>query len=793
MAALQRLCVSTSPFINNMKRSFLFAVLLLAVLAAGRAQCPDFTDLTGPGVACWADNDVIGSSHGPSPGRYAVITQPGMDPYTGYQLPMLPPGDSAVVRIGNDQGGHQHEGIDYTFVVDPDHPVVTIKFAFVLQNFGNISTQEGSFPSFSISILHPLYENDYFAESIGICGYFNDALYGGYTVTGNVMWRPWATMTVDLSGYAGQLIRLRFITHDGLNGNPSSFSYAYFTFSCMSDRLSVVGCDGQHVTLAAPDGYANYLWNNGSTTSTSTYSLQDNLDVSCRVSSDFGCGYTFHLSSVEGLSMSNGGMWYDTVCQGNSYNGHGFDLPPQPTPGVFTFSRAVLDSTDCLSATIYKLHLFVKQRNVYYYGTACEGADFDQYGFHYTNLQAGTIVDSLPLTNDNGCVPAYKYLRLTVTPSYANSGELFGDTYVCDKTANTYTLNFPGPIFQYQWNVPVGVTNFTDIPGQSALLYFTEEAPNPAIISVTGSSPCGSHTLTKTVYHTPSYHLVYEDTACTGESYDGHGIQTSVLDNPGLYYISHNGTTVDGCDSNVMVRLWVGATPELSTLAQPTEICVGDSTTVHALGEGASFQIVLALEAEVKPGDILCTDNSIVKSTDWPAPDKTAKGVVFYVDSSGLHGWAVALQDLPSYESNNTIRWSYNGVMMGTVSYETIRSAMSDQNGYAITQLLSQYNLQYPHLYLNQATTIFLTDDESAAGWYLPTIRQLYILFCEKGPVNSSLQTTGSILWSYEGLTSKYWSSTERSNKAWCMNYSGTASTALKTFTDAHARFVCDF
>ena len=119
---------------------------------------------------------------------------------------------------------------------------------------------------------------------------------------------------------------------------------------------------------------------------------------------------------------------------------------------------------------------------------------------------------------------------------------------------------------------------------------------------------------------------------------------------------------------------------------------------------------------------------------------------------------------------------------------------MSDLNGLAITQLLSQYNLQYPHLYLGNATTIFLTADELAAGWYVPTIRQLYIMFCEKGQVNASLQLVGSTLYNYvDGASSRYWSSTEMSaNKTWCLDYAGTASTTIKMF-DARVRFVCDF
>lgn len=774
-----------------MKRPLFFTVCLLAVLAAGRAQCPDFTNLTGPGVACWADNDVPSTNHGPIPGRYEVITQQGMDPYTGYQLPILPPGENTVVKLGNDLGGHQTEVIDYNFVVDPEYAVVTVKFAFVIQNFGNMTPQQC--PTFSVFFLQPANDNPLESESVYPCGVyaFNDLEYrvDGLHVSGNVIWSQWTTINVDLSEYAGQTVRVRFLTHDGAAGNSASFCYAYFTATCMSDSLSVVGCDGGHVTLAAPDGYANYLWNNGSTTSTSTYTLQDNLDVSCHVASDLGlgCNLTFNINSIEGVTMINGETWYDTICQGDSYSGHGFDLSPQQTPGVFTFSRTVLDSANCLSGTLYKLRLTVLQRNVYYYETACEGMDFDQYGFHYTNLQAGTIRDSLPLTTENGCTPAYKHLQLTVIPSLANSGELFGDTYVCDGTANTYTLIFPEPIFQYQWNIPDGVTNYTNDHGASVLLNFTEDAPNPAIISVTGNNVCGSHTMTKTVFHSPSYHLVYVDTACTGEQYDGYGIQTPVLDDPGLHYLSLNGTTVNGCDSNVMVRLVVSPTPTVTTLAQPEVVCAGDNATIHALGENASFNLVPE-PLTIVPGDILCTDMTIAKPTFWPVPGKTARGVIFFVDTTGQHGWAVNLTDQGTH-----CRWGILDNLSGEPPslYDYTRAALMDLNGYANTYFL---RINASEWQPNVPIGIFAEVDFDN-GWYIPALGQLRILYEEKHVVNAALQAVGGTTlfnttndW-YTTVT-KYWSSTLKiltgstsldHPTAWLINSSGQIQSLISS------------
>ena len=757
-----------------MKRILLAILSVLVAITSGLAQCPDFTDLNAPGVACWTGNDVIGSSNGPIPGRYAVVTQQGMDPYTGYQLPILPPGESAVVKLGNDQGGMQLEGIDYDFVVDPDYPILTIKYAFVLQNYGDISS---GCPSFDIYVLQPDSENHLMSQSIYPCGQFafnNLQYHDEVHVTGTVIWRQWTTICIDVSDYVGQQIRVRFVTYDGMH-NLSTFAYAYFTASCMSDHLTVVGCDGENVILSAPEGFDHYEWNNGATTQTTSYPINEGLDVACTLISAHGCLPIMGHENIEGLTITQGASYYDTICEGESYQAHGFNLPQQNTPGFFTFTRISLNPNDCLSGTLYKLHLTVRQRDIHYYDHVCEGADYDQYGFHYTNLETGILTDSLPLTNDNGCSPAYKYLHLTVDPSLANSGELFGETVVCDHEVYTYTLNYPGVLSQYQWIIPEGVTNFSSYPGETVLLYFTENAPNPVVISVTATDGCGDHTLSKAIYHNPSYYYSYQDTVCTGDIYNNHGIQTALLDSAGIYYLSSHNTTVTGCDSNVTVRLWVGSTPTVSTLAQPEAICEGQSTVIHAIGENASFNMLIPLD--IIPGDILCTDNTIEKPENFSTSGKTAKGVVFYVDTTGEHGWAVHLQNHGCHEywlhdvSTTTI------IYANLTQYHTSREALSDLNGLLNTQIIRSIDPSYS----------FSGDVNSE--WYVPAIGQLRILDEERDVINTSLQIAGGVplfetTTDWTTTVTKYWSSTicdatsssfphYNNRTAWYLNSSG--------------------
>ena len=53
-------------------------------------------------------------------------------------------------------------------------------------------------------------------------------------------------------------------------------------------------------------------------------------------------------------------------------------------------------------------------------------------------------------------------------------------------------------------------------------------------------------------------------------------------------------------------------------------------------------------QERVHVGDIYCTDNTTVSPENFATSGKTALGVVFFVDNSQQHGWALALNDAGS-------------------------------------------------------------------------------------------------------------------------------------------------
>lgn len=163
---------------------------------------------------------------------------------------------------------------------------------------------------------------------------------------------------------------------------------------------------------------------------------------------------------------------------------------------------------------------------------------------------------------------------------------------------------------------------------------------------------------------------------------------------------------------------------------------------------------VPTLNAQVHVGDILCEGNAIVSPANYPSSGATAIGVVFYVDNTGQHGWAVALQDAGYY------KWGSGDTPLP--NYTTKRQAIYDLDGYENTRIVRQHSTDHPAFYA--------VDFEN--GWYVPAIGQLNYLYGSLVEVNKSLAVAGGTLFGNGSWI--YWSSTEYSSTSpWGLNYSG--------------------
>lgn len=162
----------------------------------------------------------------------------------------------------------------------------------------------------------------------------------------------------------------------------------------------------------------------------------------------------------------------------------------------------------------------------------------------------------------------------------------------------------------------------------------------------------------------------------------------------------------------------------------------------------------------VNIGDILCTDGSIIAPEAYASSGRTAKGIVFYVDETNLHGWAVHLQ----YQGS--LLWSTERQdIPGLNNFLRFRDAITDFDGYENTRVIRAAGnaAWYP------AAWAVDFDD----GWYLPAAGQIRYLYGYIPEINNSIGIVGG-----EPFTLSddwwLWASTEGGPEdAWDINYNG--------------------
>lgn len=172
------------------------------------------------------------------------------------------------------------------------------------------------------------------------------------------------------------------------------------------------------------------------------------------------------------------------------------------------------------------------------------------------------------------------------------------------------------------------------------------------------------------------------------------------------------------------------------------------------------FVSLLSFGQSVRIGDILCVqenDTVIVHIEDY---DSGAIGVVFYVDETGQHGWALH----PEIQAQG-IYWSYeNELPWGLTGWQSQREAVYDLDGYENTEFLRAAS-QNDH---NKYPGAWVVDYEH--GWYWPSIGQLNILYGSALIVNNSLKQIGGLVMQGKWY---YWSSSVYGFNNDCALYHG--------------------
>ncbi|MFA6273953.1 MAG: PKD domain-containing protein [Candidatus Paceibacterota bacterium] len=302
----------------NFKRCLFLLIIAFVVQVYSQSSCPN-SDFESGTLDGWQGQ--IGSccpiSTSPSGivnGRHTIMSGTGTDPNTCDMIHVVSPGGLYSARVGNEMVGGEAETLSYTITVTPSSSLFIYKYAVVLQDPGHDPSEQ---PRFQVRVLDS-------------AGNLIDPTCGQYTVVagaglagfqtcpnsnGDVRYRDWTTVGLNLSAYMGQTITVEFETGDCDPG--AHFGYAYVDAYCSPLQIGATFCSGSFAAeLTAPIGFS-YLWNTGETTQTILVtSPAAGLNYSCVLTSVTGCTVT--ISTTLQLEDPTADFTITNTCYNNA-------------------------------------------------------------------------------------------------------------------------------------------------------------------------------------------------------------------------------------------------------------------------------------------------------------------------------------------------------------------------------------------------------------------------------------------------------------------------------------------
>jgi gliding motility-associated-like protein len=251
----------------NLKSFFFSLLLLFTAQIYSQSSCPnsDFESGTFSGwqgrtgaccpIATFPSRIV--------PGVHTIMSGTGTDPNTCDVVHVVAPGGTFSARLGNEEVGAQAEALSYRITVTPSSLLFIYRYAVVLQDFGHAEEEQ---PRFQVRVL------DATGQLIDpVCGEYaviaRDGLTGFQTCPhpdGDVRYRDWTTVGLNLSDYLGQTLTIEFETGDCQHGGH--FGYAYIDAYCSPLSIGSTYCSNATAAeLTAPVGF-NYVWSTGAST-----------------------------------------------------------------------------------------------------------------------------------------------------------------------------------------------------------------------------------------------------------------------------------------------------------------------------------------------------------------------------------------------------------------------------------------------------------------------------------------------------------------------------------------------
>jgi gliding motility-associated-like protein len=196
---------------------------------------------------------------------YSSYPGNGLDPYGGFPI-NCPNGSGRSIRLGNNFGGGEAEGISYEFTIPANENYYSLIYNYAVV-FQDPNHEEYQQPRMEIEIINVTDNSVIYCSSFTFIPY--GSLLPGFFESPNpqgdspVWCKDWTPVSINLNGHAGKTIRLFFKTADCTFRRHFGYAYIDVNTECSGTFVGAAYCpDDTLVNVVAPYGFQSYSWYN---------------------------------------------------------------------------------------------------------------------------------------------------------------------------------------------------------------------------------------------------------------------------------------------------------------------------------------------------------------------------------------------------------------------------------------------------------------------------------------------------------------------------------------------------
>lgn len=400
----------------------------------------------------------LSPSPGPVPERHTMYSSfPGgeIDFYGGFPV-NCPNGSGQSIRLGNNFGGGEAEGISYEFTIPANQNYYTLIYNYAVV-FQDPDHQEYQQPRLEIEVKNITDNLSIYCSSFTFIPYGN--ILPGFFESPNpgsetpVWCKDWTAVSINLDGHAGKTIRLFFKTADCTFQRHFGYAYIDVNSECSGTFTGATYCpDDTLINVVAPYGYQSYTWFNNTFTqllgNQQILTLQPPPPAGTQIAvqlipyNGYGCVDTLYANLIDSLTVTaNAGP------DVSSCNNEPVPIGVPPKPGlVYRWSPA----TGLSNPNIANPHAMPDFTTTYVVTVNNDGGgclDTDT-----VIVRAALINDSLQLIGkDNYCIGSGDSSVLRVQPT--DSIQWFRDnTAIAGANGTDYKVTESGVYYALLFN-----------------------------------------------------------------------------------------------------------------------------------------------------------------------------------------------------------------------------------------------------------------------------------------------------------------------------------------------------